>query len=132
MPGLINTHNHTPMTIVRGYRDDLALNEWLESHMWPWEHEHINPDTVAAGSRLAIAEMVRAGITTFNDMYFYAMSTALAAREAGVRALVAEAYAEGGPHDFDYTLAGTAELVSSFASDRSLKHSQISHPASFS
>lgn len=127
MPGLINTHTHTPMTILRGYRDDLSLNEWLENYIWPWEHEHVNPDTVAAGSQLAIAEMVRAGITTFNDMYFYAMSTALVAREAGVRALVAEAYAEGGPHDFDYTLAGTAELVSTFASDPLIRPTVAPH-----
>ena len=117
MPGLINTHTHTPMTIVRGYGDDLVLDQWLQKYMWPWEHEHINPATVTAGSTLAIAEMIRGGITTFNDMYFFAMSTAVAACEAGMRALVAEAYAEGGPHDFDYTIAGTRELVDSFGSD---------------
>ena len=117
MPGLINTHTHTPMTILRGYCDDMALTKWLEEYMWPWEHAHMNPVTVAAGTTLAIAEMVRAGITTFNDMYFFGMQSALAAREAGVRALVAEAYAQGGPCDFDSIVTGTGELVKCFSAD---------------
>jgi 5-methylthioadenosine/S-adenosylhomocysteine deaminase len=111
MPGLINTHTHTPMTVLRGYGDDMTLDEWLNKSIWPWEKKHVNPDTVRANSRLAIIEMIREGTTTFADMYFYGTATAPLASEIGMRAVLGEAYAEGGPYSFDHTVQATGELM---------------------
>jgi 5-methylthioadenosine/S-adenosylhomocysteine deaminase len=90
MPGLINTHTHAAMVIFRGLADDLLLQEWLEDYIWPAEAKYINAATVRMGTLLAIAEMIRSGTTTFNDMYFFEDEVAQAAKEAGIRAMVGE------------------------------------------
>lgn len=90
MPGLINTHTHAAMTMFRGMADDLPLATWLEQHIWPAEAEFISARSVRTGANLALAEMIRSGTTTFNDMYFFADEVALAAKKAGVRALLGE------------------------------------------
>ncbi|MGC3872323.1 TRZ/ATZ family hydrolase [Halomonas sp. GXIMD04776] len=69
LPGLVNAHNHAGMSLMRGYADDLPLMTWLNEHIWPAEAKHISPDFVADGTRLAMAEMLRSGTTTFADMY---------------------------------------------------------------
>lgn len=86
MPGLVNAHAHTPMNLFRGLADDLPLMDWLNNHIWPAEKALINPESVAVGSRLAIAEMIRGGITCFNDNYFFPDVTAHVAIEEGIRA----------------------------------------------
>ena len=86
MPGLINAHTHASMTLLRGLADDLPLMTWLQEHIWPAEARWVNPDFVRDGTRLAIAEMLRGGITCFNDMYFFPEAAAVAARESGIRA----------------------------------------------
>ena len=86
IPGLINTHTHASMTLLRGLADDLPLMDWLQNHIWPTEARWVNPDFVSDGTRLAIAEMLRGGATCFNDMYFFAEVTAAVARECGIRA----------------------------------------------
>ncbi len=86
MPGLVNAHNHTPMTLFRGLADDLALMDWLTHHIWPAEKALINPESVAIGSRLAIAEMLGSGTTCFNDNYFFPDITAKVVMEEGIRA----------------------------------------------
>jgi 5-methylthioadenosine/S-adenosylhomocysteine deaminase len=86
MPGLINAHTHASMTLLRGLADDLPLMTWLQDHIWPAEARWVNPDFVRDGTRLAIAEMLRGGVTCFNDMYFFPEAAATAAREAGMRA----------------------------------------------
>jgi 5-methylthioadenosine/S-adenosylhomocysteine deaminase len=86
IPGLINTHTHASMTLLRGLADDLPLMDWLQNHIWPTEARWVNPDFVSDGTRLAIAEMLRGGTTCFNDMYFFAEVTAAVARECGIRA----------------------------------------------
>ena len=91
MPGLINTHTHAAMVIFRGFADDLPTQEWLENYIWPAEAKYINAETVRLGTLLAIAEMIRSGTTTFNDMYFFEDEVAKAAKEAGIRAVVGEA-----------------------------------------
>lgn len=88
IPGLINAHTHSPMSLLRGLADDLPLMTWLNEHIWPAEARWVNRDFVADGSRLAILEMLRGGVTCFNDMYFFAEDTAAVAAEAGIRALV--------------------------------------------
>ena len=86
LPGLINTHTHAAMTLMRGIADDLPLMEWLSEHIWPAEGKFVNYQFVKDGSDLAIAEMLRGGTTTFNDMYFFPDATAKSAEEAGIRA----------------------------------------------
>lgn len=88
MPGLINLHGHSAMTLLRGLADDLALMDWLNNHIWPAEGKHVSEAFVYHGSRLAMAEMIRGGTTTINDMYFYHSGVARAAIEAGMRAFV--------------------------------------------
>ncbi len=86
MPGLINTHAHTPMNLLRGLGDDLQLMDWLQNHIWPAESKIINAESCYDGSQLAIIEMLRGGTTCFNDHYFYPNATARAAIDSGIRA----------------------------------------------
>lgn len=88
LPGLVNCHTHSPMTLLRGYADDLDLHVWLQEHIWPAERRFVAPEFVRDGSLLAIAEMLRGGTTCFNDMYFFPDATAAACRDAGVRACI--------------------------------------------
>lgn len=88
MPGLINLHTHAAMSLMRGYADDLPLMTWLTEHIWPAEARVVGPDFVRAGTLLACAEMLRGGITTFNDMYFFPEASADAAQQAGMRAVL--------------------------------------------
>ncbi|MBW6497320.1 MAG: amidohydrolase family protein, partial [Bacteroidales bacterium] len=90
LPGLINTHTHSPMTIFRGYADDLHLKEWLYDHIFPIESEFVTPENVRTGTRLAIAEMLLSGTTTFNDMYYYVDEMAKVVDQVGVRAVLTE------------------------------------------
>jgi len=88
IPGLINSHTHSPMTLLRGYADDMELHVWLKEHIWPAEREFVGPEFVADGTRLAIAEMLRGGTTCFNDMYFFPDATIEACLDAGMRVSV--------------------------------------------
>jgi 5-methylthioadenosine/S-adenosylhomocysteine deaminase len=90
MPGLINTHTHVPMTIFRGYADDMPLYEWLYDYIFPVESQFITKENVCIGSKLAIAEMLRGGITTFNDMYYFVDEIARLVDETGIRAVLSE------------------------------------------
>lgn len=87
MPGLVNAHTHVPMTLLRGIADDLRLDVWLQGYMWPVEREFVSPEFVALGTSIACAELIRSGVTTFNDMYFYEEEVAKAAAQAGMRAV---------------------------------------------
>jgi len=86
IPGLVNLHTHAAMTLMRGLADDLPLMDWLHDHIWPAEARHVSAEFVREGTLLACAEMLRGGITCFNDMYFYPEAAAQAALEAGMRA----------------------------------------------
>jgi len=86
IPGLINLHTHAAMALMRGIADDRALMDWLQNHIWPVETRLVSADFVRDGTLLACAEMLRGGITCFNDMYFYPESAARAALSAGMRA----------------------------------------------
>ena len=74
------------MSLLRGYADDLPLMEWLQKHIWPAEHRNVSPEFVRDGTFLACWEMLRGGITCFNDMYFFPTAAAEAALQAGMRA----------------------------------------------
>ncbi len=88
IPGLVNLHTHAAMSLLRGLADDLPLMEWLEKHIWPAEAAHVSAEFVAAGTQLACAEMLRGGITCFNDMYFFPAAAAEAAAALGMRAVL--------------------------------------------
>jgi len=86
IPGLVNLHTHASMTLMRGLADDLPLMSWLKDHVWPAEAKHVSAEFVYDGTLLACAEMLRGGITCFNEMYFFPEAAARAALDAGVRA----------------------------------------------
>jgi 5-methylthioadenosine/S-adenosylhomocysteine deaminase len=86
IPGLVNLHTHASMTLLRGLADDLPLMSWLKDHIWPAETRHVSPEFVYDGTLLACAEMLKGGVTCFNEMYFFPEAAARAALDAGVRA----------------------------------------------
>ena len=88
IPGLINMHTHSAMSLLRGLADDLPLMRWLHENIWPAEKIIMGPDYVRAGTRLALAEMLRSGTTCFNDNYFFPDVTAEATLEAGMRCVI--------------------------------------------
>lgn len=115
LPGLVNAHGHAPMTLLRGYADDLELAPWLEDHIWPVE-AHLERPHVLAGARLAVAEMIEAGITAFADMYLFADAVAQAAQEANLACLAGASIvdvqtAEGTTED---QLTNARELIETY------------------
>ncbi len=86
IPGLVNLHTHAAMTLIRGMADDLPLMSWLNDHIWPTENRFADNQFVWDGTQLACAEMIKSGITCFNDMYFFPESSTDAAIAAGLRA----------------------------------------------
>mgnify|MGYP001160327365 FL=1 len=88
IPGLINTHTHAAMTLMRGMADDLPLMDWLKNCIWPVEKQWVDTDFVLAGTTLACAEMLKGGITCFNDMYFFPEKAVEAAAQTGMRATI--------------------------------------------
>lgn len=89
IPGLINAHGHSPMTLLRGIADDIPLKQWLEQHIWPLEGRFVDEKFVYDGSRHAIAEMISSGTTSFADGYFFPDQVAKAVLEAGMRVQLA-------------------------------------------
>jgi 5-methylthioadenosine/S-adenosylhomocysteine deaminase len=85
LPGMVNTHTHAAMTLLRGYADDMILQDWLSQKIWPLE-AHLTPADVYWGTKLACLEMIKTGTTAFNDMYFMMDEAARAAGETGIRA----------------------------------------------
>jgi 5-methylthioadenosine/S-adenosylhomocysteine deaminase len=88
LPGLVNAHTHAAMSLMRGLADDLPLMRWLEEHIWPAEMKHVSPEFVRDGTLLACAEMLRGGITCFNDMYFFPEAALESALASGMRAAI--------------------------------------------
>lgn len=88
MPGLINLHSHGSMSLLRGFADDLALQDWLNNHIWPAEGKHVDHEFVYDGMLLAMAEMIRSGTTCVNDMYFFNADVAKAGLRMGMRTFV--------------------------------------------
>ncbi len=87
IPGLINAHTHAAMTLLRGYADDMPLMPWLKERIWPVEMK-LEEEDVYWGTMLAAMEMIRAGVTCFNDMYHYFEATARAVVDSGIRGVV--------------------------------------------
>ena len=89
MPGMVNAHTHVPMSLLRGLNDDLRLDVWL-GYLMPVEREFVNPEFVKLGTRLACAEMIYSGITSFADMYYFESEIAEETAEIGMRALLGQ------------------------------------------
>lgn len=87
MPGLVNTHTHISMSLLRGIADDLELDTWLNDHIWPME-AHLSEEYCYIGALLGACEMIKSGTTTFSDMYFYMDGVARAVDEIGMRAVL--------------------------------------------
>lgn len=114
MPGLINTHTHIPMTLLRGLADDLRLDVWLMGYMMPVEREFVSPEFVRLGTKLGCAEFIRSGVTTFNDMYYFEDHVAEATAEAGLRAVAGQTVMKFSAPDaesFEDSLALSESLI---------------------
>jgi 5-methylthioadenosine/S-adenosylhomocysteine deaminase len=120
LPGLVNTHTHAAMTLFRGLADDLPLMQWLEDYIFPAEGR-MDADFVHTGARLACAEMIRAGITCFCDMYLFAHEVARAAEECGIRAVVGEVL-------YDFPSPNYGDIEAGFAYTRELIETWRGHP----
>jgi 5-methylthioadenosine/S-adenosylhomocysteine deaminase len=89
-PGLINTHTHAPMSLFRGVADDLRLEDWLQNFIFPAEARNVDPEFVRAGTRLAVAEMLLGGTTTYTDMYYFEELIAEETARAGMRGVLGQ------------------------------------------
>jgi len=92
LPGFINGHTHVPMTLFRGLHDDVTLNDWLYKYIFPAEAKNVNEEFVRWGTRLAAAEQIRAGVTTFADMYYFEDAVAQETKAAGMRGVLGETF----------------------------------------
>ena len=90
LPGLINGHAHAAMSLFRGLADDLALDEWLQKYIFPAEARNVSPDFVEWGTKLGMLEMLRGGITTYADMYYFEDVVARVTKDAGMRGVLGE------------------------------------------
>jgi len=92
LPGFINGHTHVPMTLFRGLKDDVVLDDWLRKYIFPAEAKNVTEDFVRWGTRLAAAEMIRGGITTFADMYYFEDAIAEETKAVGMRGVLGETF----------------------------------------
>ncbi len=90
LPGLINGHTHAPMTLLRGLKDDVTLEEWLTKYIFPAEAKNVTEDFARWGTRLAALEMIRGGTTTYADMYYFEDAIAEETKAAGMRGVLGE------------------------------------------
>jgi 5-methylthioadenosine/S-adenosylhomocysteine deaminase len=114
MPGLVNAHTHVPMTLLRGLADDLRLDVWLMGYMMPVEREFVSPDFVSLGTSLACAELIRSGVTSFADMYYFEEYVARATAKAGLRAICSQTVLKYPSPDAKYyeeSLAESREFI---------------------
>ena len=92
LPGFINGHTHVPMVLMRGLIDDVTLDDWLRKYIFPAEARNVTEDYVRWGTRLAMAEMIRGGTTTYADMYYFEDAVAEETKAAGLRGFLAVSY----------------------------------------
>lgn len=92
VPGFVNGHTHVPMTLFRGLHDDVTLNDWLYKYIFPAEKKNVNEEFVRWGTRLAAAEQIRFGVTTFADMYYFEDAIAEETKAAGMRGILGETF----------------------------------------
>jgi 5-methylthioadenosine/S-adenosylhomocysteine deaminase len=133
LPGLINTHNHAPMTLLRGIAGDTTLQEWLEKYIFPAEAKNVTEDFVLWGTRLAALEMIRGGTTTYADMYYFEDAIARATKAAGMRGVLGETWIDFPAPDnktHAAALAYTEEFLKKWQGDP-LIHAAVAPHAAF-
>jgi 5-methylthioadenosine/S-adenosylhomocysteine deaminase len=121
VPGFVNAHTHVPMTLFRGIADDRDLMDWLNNYIFPAEAKNVSRDFVKWGTRLAAAEMIRSGTTTFADMYYYESDIARETKAAGLRAVVGETMIDFPAPDnktWDDAVAYVRKFVKEWKGDR--------------
>jgi 5-methylthioadenosine/S-adenosylhomocysteine deaminase len=124
IPGLVNAHTHLAMTLLRGYADDMLLKPWLEEKIWPLEAK-LTPEDVYWGAKLGCLELIRFGITCYNDMYFFMDDTARATKEMGLRAFLAPVVFDMRPE----LLAGTEGFLKRWQNDELIRPAVGPHAA---
>jgi 5-methylthioadenosine/S-adenosylhomocysteine deaminase len=124
IPGLVNAHTHLAMTLLRGYADDMLLRPWLEEKIWPLEAK-LTPEDVYWGAKLGCLELIRFGITCFNDMYYFMDDTARATKEMGLRAFLAPVVFDMRPE----LLAGTEGFLKRWQNDELIRPAVGPHAA---
>ena len=92
LPGFVNGHTHVPMTLMRGLHDDVTLHDWLYKYIFPAEAKNVTEEYVRWGTRLAAAEQIRGGVTTFADMYYFEDAVAEETKAAGMRGILGETW----------------------------------------
>jgi 5-methylthioadenosine/S-adenosylhomocysteine deaminase len=131
-PGLVNTHTHAAMVYFRGLADDLPLKVWLEEHIWPAEGRWLSPEFVGDAVELACLEMIKSGITTYADMYFFSDSGARATKKIGMRAVIGAGIVDfptmTGKNADDY-LANAERLIMEWKDDDLITPSIADHSA---
>ncbi len=114
MPGLVDAHTHVPMNLLRGLGDDLRLDVWLLGYIMPVEREFVSPDFVRLGTSLACAELIRSGVTSFADMYYFEDQVAESTAEAGLRAVCGQTILKFPSPDaasYEEALAATEKMI---------------------
>lgn len=132
MPGLINTHTHAPMTLFRGFADDLPLMTWLNDYIFPTEAKFVDSEFVYIGSLLAAWEMTRSGTTAFCDGYFFEDEVGRAAKEVGIRAWLGEGilrFPSPSLSDPSRTIEHSREFVSRRLDDELVRATIFPHAA---
>jgi len=132
MPGLVNTHTHVPMTLLRGLADDLRLDVWLMGYMMPVEREFVSPEFCRLGTKIACAEMIRSGVTSFADMYYFEDSIAEATKEAGMRAVCSQSIIKFPTPDaesYEESLSMTREFIKKWKNDALIVPAVAPHAA---
>ena len=130
MPGLINGHTHAAMSLLRGYADDLPLDTWLFDHIIPAEEKLMDEEMVYWGTLVSAAEMLRSGITTCADAYFFGAAAARAFTDAGMRAVVAQGVMDGPRPQWEDD-RGRSEVLRSFLSGHSAVRGALITPGLF-
>ena len=113
IPGLINTHSHVPMTLMRGYADDYDLNTWLTQHIFPAE-DKLDEKCVECGTVIGIAEMIASGTTSFSDSYFFCDEIVKVADASGIKANIARSVTNFGQEIKLMEFKGSREAVELF------------------
>jgi len=119
-PGLINTHTHAAMSLLRGVSDDLNLQDWLNNHIFPAEAKNVNREFVRWGTRLALLEMALSGTTTYADMYYFEETVAEETRRAGLRGVLGQTIIGFPAPDYktpQAAIAGTEKFIQAFDHD---------------
>jgi 5-methylthioadenosine/S-adenosylhomocysteine deaminase len=120
MPGLIDTHTHAAMSLLRGIADDRKLDDWLHNYIFPAESRNVSPDFVKWGTELACLEMSLAGVTTYTDMYYFEDTVAETTRNAGLRGVLGQSVIGFPAPDYktwQQALAGAERYINRFKND---------------